>query len=196
MMEKHHLDLSKEEREALRRHLGRSLMWSLPARITVRHALSLKLEFRRALPPHELPELETPLWYAMMKINRVSETGCVHHRNVHDMMYTMVQLGGLWLEMPDPVERSLGFSREDGSCRQAVYLCRAKEAWRTRRGVETGTYDLVEWDVPDDFRKKFWTPDGRDEIARILSTGDHSLKFHEEDVYPVLARYIENGGHL
>ena len=195
-MEFHNLDLSREEREALRVHLGHGPMWNFPTRCTVWHALKLKVRFRQALPPHELPELDTPLWHAMMKIKRVAEVGRVHHRNVHDMMYTMSRLGGKWIALPDPVERSLGFAREDGSCCQAIYLYWAKEAWRMRRGVETGTYDLVEWDVPEDFRRKFRTPAGRDEIARILSTGDHCLEFHEEDVYPLLARYIENGGHL
>lgn len=82
-MAPHHLDLSREELFALGKHLDRGPLWTMSPRITVRHAISLKGEFRRKLPPYKLPELGSPLWYAMMKINRVSEAGGqAGHRNV------------------------------------------------------------------------------------------------------------------
>jgi len=195
-MKHHHIDLTCEENDALVEHLGMFPRSLFPRRITVRQAILLKKEFHRALPPHTLPELDSPLWYAMMKIKRVSEAGCAHHRNVHDMVFTVTRLGGSWIALNDPVGRDLGFAREDGSCRQAIYLCRAHEKWRLRRGVETGAFISEEWDVPGWFREKFWTPSGREDLARILSSGDHCLEFHEGDVYPLLARYIENGGRL
>jgi len=192
---RHHLDLTREELFALGEHLGRGPLWTMSPRVTVGQAIAFRLEFRRALPPHTMPELGSPLWYAMMKVNRLSGIGCVHHRNVHDLMFTMGQLGGSWISLDDPVEKDLGFAREDGSLRQAVYLTRYKETWAMYRHRETGYFVQREWDVPAGFRKLMGTPSGRVEVARILSSGDHCLEFPFE-VPPVVQRYISNGGRF
>lgn len=197
MVERHHLDLSREELYALGKHLDRGPLWTMSPRITVRQAIALKKEFRRALPPYERPELDSPLWYAMMKIHRVSEAGGqAGHRNVHDMFFTMVSLGGSWISLDDPVDKSLGFAREDGSTRQYVYLTHVKESWGMARDEE-GRWLQREWDAPRWLREGMRTPAGRQEVARVLSSGDHCLEFqYADDVPPVVHRYIANGGRL
>lgn len=197
MTEHHHIDLTREELVALGKHLDRGPLWTMSPRITVKQAIALKLEFHRALPPHTLPELDTPLWNAMMKIGKASEAGGqAGHRNVHDMVFTMVQLGGPWVSMDDPIDKSLGFAREDGSTRQSVYLTHVKETWGMARDAD-GRWVQREWEVPEWLREGMRTPKGREEVARILSSGDHGLEFpYEEDVPPIVFRYIANGGHL
>jgi len=193
---RHHIDLTRDELVALGKHLGRGPLWTMSPRITVRQAIALKLEFHRALPPHTYPELNTPLRYAMGKIGRASQLGGqAGHGNVHDMFFTMASLGGSWISMDDPIDKSLGFSREDGSTRQYVYLTHVKETWGMKR--VGGRWMQREWEVPRGFRDLMRTPTGREEVARILSSGDHCLEFpYVSDMPPILHRYIANGGHL
>jgi hypothetical protein len=177
-MERHHLDLTREELVALGKHLDRGPLWTMSPRITVKHAIALKLEFHRALPPYELPELESPLWYAMMKIKKVSSWG-FWHRSAHDMFWSMVNLGGSWISLDDPVNKDIGFAREDGSMRQAIYLCRYKET-------------MHEWGMPEEFRRKMASFKTRPEVARILSSGDHCLEFDEDSVPWIVHRWSSN----
>jgi hypothetical protein len=133
----------------------------------------------------------------MVKIGRAADRGGqATHRNVHDMFFTMVQLGGPWISLDDRVANEIGFAREDGSLRQAIHLPLAKETWGMARSPE-GRWVQREWDVPDWFRRKMRTPKGREEVARILSSGDHCLEFpYASDVPPIVHRYIANGGRL
>lgn len=187
-LERHPLDLSREQNDTLVDHLGLFPGSLYPRCITVRQAILLKREFRLRLPPYELPELGSPLWYAMMNIERVSEAGGqLGHRNVHDMFFTMVSLGGSWVSMDDPVAKSLGFARWDGSRRQSVRMTSYKEAWgRTEKEPSR------EWGAPRWLRQRMKTPEGREEVARILTSGDHCLEFPHE-VHPVVRQYIEDG---
>jgi hypothetical protein len=106
------------------------------------------------------------------RLTKVSVDGGVRSFTaVHDMLRTLVDLGGEWLSEDVP-GRALGFSRRDGHDHHTVGLVYVKEAWgRTRAEPDR------EWGRDTPLRELIRTPAGRVRIARMLTTGDHRLEF-------------------
>lgn len=168
-------DFTCEEKHVLEGHIGQEI----PSEIAAPQAIALKLKFYRTLPPHSLPGKGSPLWCAMRKLHNVCSYDRCLHRSVHDLFWTVVNLGGSWISLDDPMNKDIGFSRNDGSQRQAIYICRYKET-------------VYRWNVPDWFRQKMNCFSTRPEIAHLLSVGDHCLEFDEKEVPWIVKHYVRS----
>lgn len=155
-----------------------------PTRVTTREAIKLKLDVNRAMGPSCRPPRGSGLELAWGKLNRASKVGSILHRNMHDMFWTMVSLGGVWEPLDDMMDKSLGFARPDGSQRQAIYLTRFKEGWAMRDGEWAR-----QWDAGP-IRKEMRTPEGRQRVGQRITSGDHLLKFPFVHEVPGLLRVL------
>ena len=179
---KYALDLNQEEREAFAEHLAlvncvTRVPVPIPEELTIREAVDLNATI------HLVPKsftIGSPLDRAFRRVGSIVGHGRMLHRCVHDMLYTMVELGGEW-EILDDSEGlwKIGFARADGSDWQCVPL--VSLMWDRNKN----------WQVPQKFKDMMMTMRGRARIAKMVTEGAHELEFPHE-VWAPVRRYVDH----
>jgi len=128
--------------------------------------------------PHRMGGYRRGLW---AKLRDYMDTG-VRWGNVHDMFRAMTLLGGDWVSFDMPAcKKTWGWSRPDGTDRQSVLIDMVKEGWHgTRQDFSRN------WHEEGPLRLLIETPEGRKEIAHMLTTGDHCLEFKDGELVPAI----------